>query len=258
MWQPDGWGSRARIGVLTPDADVVPESEFQAMAPEGVSIHAARVSSRSILAGKELNEAIELATVRAFAEPPFVDNAAELLAAAPLNVIAYAFTSSSYLGDSDHDAALTARLQGRTRGIPVVTTSAAAVLALRVLGARRLALIHPPWFSPELNHKGAEYFGRQQIDVVYASPAGLPGGQHDVHPGQLYEWARAHVPVTADAVFVGGNGFRAIGAIQALEEDLGRSVLTANQVLFWHALRLTGVRTPVVGYGQVFARGLPS
>jgi len=42
MWQPDGW-ARTRIGVLTPHADVGPESEFGAMAPDGISIHAARV-----------------------------------------------------------------------------------------------------------------------------------------------------------------------------------------------------------------------
>ena len=42
-WQPDGAGPLARIGVLTPDDDPVPESEMWAMAPRGVSIHAARV-----------------------------------------------------------------------------------------------------------------------------------------------------------------------------------------------------------------------
>jgi hypothetical protein len=40
---PDGWGGHARIGILTPQADVGPEAECQAMAPEGRSIHAARV-----------------------------------------------------------------------------------------------------------------------------------------------------------------------------------------------------------------------
>jgi maleate isomerase len=42
MWQPDGWG-QTRIGVLTPHADIVPESEFSALAPAGISIHATRV-----------------------------------------------------------------------------------------------------------------------------------------------------------------------------------------------------------------------
>jgi maleate isomerase len=35
MWQPDGWGWRARIGLLTPHADIGPEAEFQAMARKG-------------------------------------------------------------------------------------------------------------------------------------------------------------------------------------------------------------------------------
>lgn len=38
-----------------------------------------------------------LLVTRAFAQPPHVDTAAELLAAAPLHAIIYAFTSSSYL-----------------------------------------------------------------------------------------------------------------------------------------------------------------
>jgi maleate isomerase len=41
--------------------------------------------------------------------------------------------------------------------------------------------------------------------------------------------------------------------IAALEEDLGRPVLTANQVAFWYALRLAGVRAQV-DYGQVFKK----
>ena len=44
MWQPDGWG-QIRIGVLTPHADIVPETEFNALTPDGISIHAARIPS---------------------------------------------------------------------------------------------------------------------------------------------------------------------------------------------------------------------
>src|SRR5262249_28913736 len=42
-WQQDGLGYRARIGLLTPNDDAVPESEFWTMAPEGVSVHVGRV-----------------------------------------------------------------------------------------------------------------------------------------------------------------------------------------------------------------------
>ena len=258
MWQPDGWGWRARIGVLTPHADIGPEAEFQAMAPDGVSIHAARVPLGVYAPGGGHDRIIAHGSARAFAEPPFIDDAAELLAAAPLHAIVYGFTSSSYVGGPADDAALRTRLEARTRGISVVIPCAAAVVALTALGAKRIALIDPPWFSVELNHLGAEYFRKQGFEVVHNSSAGLPAEQRAIHPGQLYEWVHAHTPESAEAVFIGGNGFRAIGVIKALEEDLGRPVLTANQAAFWHALRLSGARVPIADYGQIFGLRVPS
>jgi maleate isomerase len=153
LWQPDGAGWRARIGVLTPYFDGVPESECWMMAPPGVAIYAARVP---------------FVDARAFAQPPHVDTAAELLAAAPLHAIVYAFTSSSYLLGREADTALKARLEQRTRGIPVVIPAIAAVEALRVCGLRQLALIHPPWFRDEVTQAGATYFRGHGFDVVYA------------------------------------------------------------------------------------------
>jgi maleate isomerase len=258
MWQPDGWGFRARLGLLVPHGDVGPESELHALAPDGVSLHAARVPFGVMRTGGAMVPTIGPEAVQAFTDPPHVDDAAELLAAAPLHAIGFAFTSSSYVYGAAADEDLRKRLEGRTRGTPVAITGLSALLALRALGVARLALIDPPWFSPDLNAMGAEYFRSQGLAVVHHAPAGLPSDQRAVHPGHLYEWARAHVPTEAEAVFIGGNGFRAVGVIQALEEDLGVPVLTANQVLCWHLLRLAGTRAPVVGYGRLFAQPLPS
>lgn len=258
MWQPDGWGWRARIGVLMQHADVGPESEFRAMAPDGVSIHAARIPYFPLPPGDTSDPVAALAPNHAFAEPPAADDAAALLAAAPLHAIAFAFTSNSYVRGPADDAALAARLEQRAHGIPVVITCAAAVLALRALGVRRMALIDPPWFLPLLNARGADYFRDQDFDVVYNAPADLPRQALAIHPGQVYEWVKAHVPASAEAVFIGGNGFRTAGAIAALEEDLARPVLTANQVALWQALHLAGTRAPVVGYGQLFDLPLPA
>src|SRR5690606_16077842 len=69
MWQADGWGWRARIGVLTAHAAIGPESEFRAMAPEGVSIHAARVPLGVMRPGGVMDPTIALEPVRAFADP---------------------------------------------------------------------------------------------------------------------------------------------------------------------------------------------
>jgi maleate isomerase len=239
LWPPDGAGWRARIGVLTPHFDGVPESECWTMAPPGVSIFTARVP---------------LVDARAFAQPPHVDTAAELLAAAPLHAIIYAFTSSSYLLGPEGDTALKARLEQRTRGIPVVIPCLAAVEALRVRSLQRLALIHPPWFREEVTQAGATYFRGQGFDVVYAGSVEPHRGFSEVYAGELYEWARTHVPAEADAVFFGGNGLRAIGVIRVLEEDWDCTVLTANQVALWQALRCGGMRASVGGYGRLFTQ----
>jgi maleate isomerase len=249
-WQPDGLGYRARIGLLTPNDDAVPESEFWTMAPEGVSVHVARVL---------------LVDTRTFANPPHPDDATELLAALPMEAIVFAFTTTSYVLGPDGEQALKVRLEQRSKGIPVLLPCPAAVAAFRALGVRRIALIHPPWFADDEQQLGMAYFRNQGFDVVHANQMRLRGFTiakptdplrkfTEVYPAELYAWARTQVPAEAEAVLFSGNGFRAIGVIAALEEDLGRPVLTANQVAFWYALRQAGVHAPVNGYGRLFTK----
>jgi maleate isomerase len=57
-----------------------------------------------------------------------------------------------------------------------------------------------------------------------------------------------------EGVLIAGNGFRVNGVIAALEEDLGRPVLSANQAAFWYAIRLAGVGAEVDNYGQLFRK----
>jgi maleate isomerase len=257
MWQPDGWSFRARLGVLVPHAAIGTESELAAMAPEGVSIHAARVPLGVMRAGGVMDPKIALEPVRTFVDPPLIDEAAELLAAAPLHAIGVAFTSSSYVLGAADDEVLRRRLEQRTRGIPVAITATSAVLALRALGAGRVALVDPPWFSAELTELGARYFRDQGVEVVASAAAKLPSEQLAINPGQLFEWVHGNVPSGTEAVFIGGNGLRAVGIIKALEEDLQLPVITANQVLLWHLLRLAGTRVAVNEYGRLFAQALP-
>jgi maleate isomerase len=256
-WKRDGWEATVRIGVLTPHADVGPESELQAMAPPGVAIHATRVPFGAMAAGGTMDPTIPLAPVRAFAEPPHVDAAAELLAAAPLDAIAYGFTSSAYVIGVEGEAEMIARLERHTGGIPVVAACGAAVEGLRALGARRIALVDPPWFDTELNELGKRYYESAGFEVIYSAPCGLASEQAKITPAELHAWVSEHVPTNdADAIVIGGNGFRAVGAIAALEEDRGRPVVSANQALLWAALRVADVDPgSVTDYGRLFGHG---
>ncbi len=75
------------------------------------------------------------------------------------------------------------------------------------------------------------------------------GFEQEVEP--LYAQIRAACPPGADGVLIGGTGFRCVAILKTLEQDLKRPVISANQARLWHCLRLSGVRTPVAGYGNL-------
>ena len=229
---------------------------MQAMAPADVVVHGARAFFSAMRAGGEMDPTIPLAPVRAFAEPPHVDDAADLLSDAPINSIGYAFTSSAYVIGAAGEKAMTDRLTERTKGIPVVATCAASLEALPMLEASRIAFITPPWFDAELNGLGRSYYEAAGFEVVFSASCEIPSDQKLITPEGLFAFATSNVPESAEAVVIGGNGFRAVGTIDALEKALDRPVLTANQVLFWAMLRAAGApatATAVKNYGRLFA-----
>ena len=253
MWQADGSGWRARIGVLTPHVDFVPESEIQQMAPDGVSIHSARAILGVIDEAGNIAPKIGPEAVRGFAQPPHIDEATRLLTAVNPQAIIYAFTSSSYLLGADEDFAMKHRLEQYGQAeFELIIPTLSVLFALQKLGVSKLALIHPPWFPDELDQLGADYFIAKSIEVVHHGQAQVRQDFGEIYPGQLYSWVRQRVPKSAEAVFIGGNGMRAIGCIRALEEDLGVPILTANQVALWHALRVADVKAVVQNYGRIF------
>jgi maleate isomerase len=182
-----------------------------------------------------------------------LEDAARTLATEPIDVVAYASTTSGYAIGFEAETTMVARLSQLT-GLPTAATCTSAVHALHVLRIERLALIGAPWFDPELNDLGAEYFTAQGFQVVSSQSADLPQDPRAIDPGSLAEWVLHHVEDSAEAVFIGGNGFRATQAVHTIEAQLGRPVITSNQVLLWQALRYAG-HTVQVGdrHGRLFA-----
>ena len=242
-WQSDGAPTIGRLGVLTPDFDPTPESEMWAMAPAGVSLHSARVTRRR-------------RDPQAFAEPPNVDLATgQLVELAPRSIL-FAFTSSSYALGAEGERAVRNRLEARAKGIRIILTCGAATAALHLLGVRRVSLIHPPWFTEAVNKLGETYFRAQGFDVVQCTRlAPARPVEVEIAPPELFDFVTSHTPRTAEAVFIGGNGMRAVGAISALETRLGIPVLSANQVLLFDALSALGQAHSVRQYGKIFEHG---
>ena len=123
---------------------------------------------------------------------------------------------------------------------------------------RRIALIHPPWFSADLDALGATYFAGSGLEVVAHGPARLRQTYGDMPPEDILDWAVRHTPDAAEAVVLGGGGFRAIGALAEIEREIGRPVISANQAAFWLALRMAGIGDDLPGYGSLFKHSVLS
>jgi len=244
--------------VLTPHATPGPELEFPLLA-SGCPI-VTRVAQITIdtAPGAGSDPPITASGLRAHTDRALVDAAADTFRGQPVDAVGYASTTSAYVIGHEAETAMVARLAARL-ALPVAATSAAAVLGLHSLDVERLALVGAPWFDDETTSLGAAYFRSQGFDVVFSLSAELP---QDPEPAAACEWMLRQVPDEAEAIFIGGNGFRTARAIEPLEQALGRPVLTANQALLWSLLTHVGAPCDVAGFGRLFAetrggRGLP-
>jgi len=251
MFKPDGNGRRARIGILEAHLDPVPESEMRMLTPSGVSIHTTRVPY-GLNAGS--SETVDRESAASYVAPPKIDEAVGLLAALRPNAIAHAFTSSSYLLGKEADLALRDRLTDAGGGIPIVIQALAIVDALEALGASRIALFHPPWYQEDVDALGVEYFQSHGLDVVQHGVAKIETEFCDAKSQDVYTWCTEQTCDAAQAVVLGGAGFRSIGAIDAIEQTLERPVVTGNQATFWRALHHADIHDAVPGYGRLFLR----
>ena len=221
------------------------------MAPGQVVAHVSRIRAPGDTGSVPRTPPTSPAGLRALTGPSALNRAAAAFVDGSIDVIAYASTSTGYVIGFDAESAMLQRLAKRCR-VPVAGASVSAGAALQALQVQRLVLIHPPWFDEEMNTLGAVYFRDQGFEVVSSESADLANDPAWIEPGAIIEWISGQVSDDAEAVVIGGNGFRAAGAIQSLEERLGRPVLESNQVLLWSILAQVQADVEVRGYGRLF------
>ena len=127
-----GW--RARIGIIVSPPNTVAEVEFNRMAPEGVSIHASRMSR---LSGRKGVDWENLRSTNAS-----LPQAAAAIAPLKPNVLVFAHTLRSMVQGHGHDDELAGML-GAAAGCPAITTAGAVLSAFLELGIRQIALAAP-------------------------------------------------------------------------------------------------------------------
>lgn len=236
-----GW--RGRIGILYPASGLV-DDEFYRLAPPGVSVHMHRVPAPGPVTAAEIKTFSEIDNLMKFAKD---------LAPVRPTAVAWACTSGSFLVGIEGSRRQVAALE-RGIGTPFTNTSQSMVHALQHLGVKRVGVGTP--YPSEFNAPIAKFLEDNGFEVASLHNLGLTSDWEigSATPEDIYNLARRVAVDRAQAVFLACTGLGAIDLVGTLERDLGRPVLTANQVTMWHALQLSGISTASLEqFGSVFS-----
>ncbi|MFJ9038864.1 Asp/Glu racemase [Streptomyces sp. NPDC102406] len=161
------------------------------------------------------------------------------LVAGGAETVAYLCTACSFVDGVAGERALRAAM--RTYGARrALTTSGAITDALRAVGARRVAVVHP--YQEPVDHLLAAYLTDRGFDVVALTSLGLDTVEdvYAITDERVVDAVTRGDDPRADAVLVSCTALPTYDALPRLEQRLGKPVIGANQATAWALLGAVG------------------
>ena len=227
-----------RFGLLTPSSNTTQEPEFTAALPASVSLHTGRVSYRDITPEEQDRCVLEL------------ESESRKLTDAEVDVIVFAATAPTLAKGKGYDRELIKRMEDAS-GRPTTTAATAFVDALRLLGAKKIAL-GQPW-SKTMEKPMVAFMEASGFEVVHSELVGIVSGVElgRIGPEKAYELGRKTDRPNADAIVMPGGNWGCMSVVERLENELGKPVLVNNAVSLWAGLRILKRGDSVAGYGTL-------
>jgi len=235
---------RTRLGMLAPSSNSVLEPVTYAMlagAP-GISAHFSRFRVTEI--------ALDADALDQF-DPSRMLPAADLLADAKVDAIAWNGTSASWLG-IERDESLCEAIGART-GKPATTSTLACIDAVRSIGAQRVGFVTP--YTDDVQVRIGSVWTGAGVACHAERHLGLRDnfsfGQ--VAPTEIADMIRAVAAEGCDAVVVLCTNLEGAAVAEALERELDVLILDSVAVTLWRMMLLAGADPRVLsGWGRVF------
>lgn len=171
-----------------------------------------------------------------------------ILPGLPLDVVAFGCSSGTVaIGEEQ----LNARIQAVKPGAKTTNPVTAAATAMHTLGVKKISILTP--YSKEVNAHVAPFFVDKGLDVLNITGFDVPSDLDiaRIDDATIKAGARAVKHRQAEALFLSCTGMRAAHVAADIEAELGVPVVTSNQAMAWHTLRLAGFETQVPGFGQL-------
>ena len=167
------------------------------------------------------------------------------------DVVVYACTSGSFgcaAGPEQQAAEMAVEA-----GVPAINTTQAFGAAVRALGVRRVAVAGT--YPAATVALFAAYLRRHGVAVVAQSALNLPTGDvvTELPAAEVFRFIAGGDDPAAEAVLVPDTALTTTRHIAGLEVELGKPVLTANQVTVWYALQVAGAPARAPGFGRLLA-----
>jgi maleate isomerase len=223
---------------MVPSSNTTVEPEFYRALPREVTLHTARLYLTRIAPESILQMVQDLETQ------------AKLLASADVDVIVLGATAPSFLKGLGYDRELIRKIEAATER-KATTTSTALIEALAHFGAKRVVLGSA--YDDKVNGiakafleaSGLEVLGMQGLGLVDNLVVGRLGSEtaHDVA-------LKVNRP-EADAIVLACTNWRTMDAIERIERDTGKPVISTSQASVWAALRMIGYSESIAGYGTL-------
>lgn len=227
-----------RIGLLVPSSNTTVEPEFYRALPPHVTLHVARLHLTQITPESILGMVADLETQ------------SRNLASADVDVIVLGATAPSFLKGMGYDREIAQRIE-RSTGKRATTTSTALIEAIHHLGLQRVVLGSA--YDEKVNAIARAFLEVNGVTVLDANGLGLVD---NLAVGRLgdesaYELARRIDRPDAQGIVLACTNWKTMGAIERLEQELGKPVVSTTQVSVWAALRILGEERDVAGYGRL-------
>ena len=238
--QLDEVAPAGRIGLIGLATDFNSEQDLRRMYPDGVEVFTNRVLNANPVTMQNLrNMAGDISRAAGGILPGF-----------SLDAMIYGCTSGTVANGAEKIEQL---VQQSCPGVPVTNPVTAALAAFAHFGAKRISILTP--YTEEVNLEMARYFEDHGIEVLniagldYESDIEMTG----IPPRDIADAAIGVCDDNADLLFISCTAIRSSMVIEQIEKRLGKPVVSSNQALVWHSLKLLDSNAAVTGYGSLFA-----
>jgi len=233
-----------RIGMIVPSSNTCLEPmSYRILGErEDVTIHSARIPVTRIALDSGSDRQFDAAGMRA---------AAELLATADVDVIAWNGTSGSWLG-AGHDRAIVEEITAAT-GIPATTSTLAYLDAFERFAAKSIGLLTP--YTPDVNEQVILRYQAEGIEVSGHRALGLSDNESfaRVRPEALVEPSVDLASDRPDALVYLCTNLYGAPVTEEVELRTGVAVLDSVAVTLWRCLDLAGAPLLDARWGRLLA-----